>query len=254
MLQVRSCLSGICPFFCLTGIFLFRLDLRLALKLGSKPLFIPDDSLSWEPYLVDPRKASTTTPVQTFCAAPDIRLVNVWRDLREFAMAINLAHQTQRKLSPSLFQEALISVQYRLQHLAYDGLDKHEILRVALLAFSASIFLEIHAASVPLRHLAGQLRTLLQSVQQETNTEWQKLILWLTYVGRISVLDCPEDLGWLKEQSLNATRAIGPKSWVETRQILKSLVWVDVVHDEAGKRFFDDVMTSQNADGDRVET
>ncbi|KAK9349642.1 hypothetical protein V1523DRAFT_448792 [Lipomyces doorenjongii] len=98
-----------------------------ALKTGSKTLFFANSSLSWNTYLFDPQKVSTTTPLHTVCESPDIRLVNVWLDHREFTTAVNLGQQTQRKHLPGLFQEALISIQYRLQHLAYDDHSRHEV-------------------------------------------------------------------------------------------------------------------------------
>ena len=189
---------------------------------------------------MDPGKADVTTPVHSVCDNPDMRLVNVWLDLREFATAVNLAHQTQRKLSPGLFQEALISVQYRLQHLSYDGQDRHEILRATMLAASMTIFLEIRSIPVQYQHLARQLRAMLRSLKSHAHGEWLRLNLWFIFVGRVSVLDTPEDCLWLREQMLITSRALELKSWGGVRQTLKSFIWIDVANDKAGKRFFDD--------------
>lgn len=85
---------------------------------GEKPLLFGADSLVWKLYLVDPAKALVILG-RTLVNAADIRVVNVWLDLRDFTVSVNLAHQTGRKIAPVLFQEVLISVQYRLYHLAY---------------------------------------------------------------------------------------------------------------------------------------
>ncbi|KAJ9137498.1 hypothetical protein NKR23_g9042 [Pleurostoma richardsiae] len=224
-----------------------RLDLAFALKTGSRPLFFAGDSLSWKLYLTDPGKASAKTPAHTMCDVPDMRLVNTWRDLREFTMAVNLAHQAQRKISPEVFQEALISIQYRLHHLSYDKHDRHDMLRIAMLAYTTTIFLEVHGAPARYRNLAAQLTTVLRSPEQQPGDRWLKLSLWYVFVGGLSVLDSPENYPWLEEQLCRKTQALGLTDWMETRQVLKSFIWVDVVNDRVGKRFFDRAMKSQAA-------
>ncbi|KAJ9273845.1 hypothetical protein DTO212C5_124 [Paecilomyces variotii] len=221
-----------------------RIDLSLALKTGSKPLFFTDDSISWKPYLLDCQKASTITPVHTMCDIPDIRLVNVWLDLRELTTGINLAHQTQCKVSSGLFQEALISVQYRLQHLSYNVHDKQEVLRVAMLTLSIVLLIDIRGISIRYQHLAGKLRAALQSSEHDVNDQLLRLALWLLFVGRVSLLDGPEDALWLGAKLLTISQTLGITTWPEARHILKSFMWVDGIHDKAGKDFFEELKES----------
>ena len=178
----------------------------------------------------------------------DIRLVNVWLDFHELATALNLAHQTQRKLLPDIFQEALISIQYRLQHLAYDARERHEVLRLALLALSTTIFHDTDGVKFILhyRPLAERYKTALLSLVQHSNEELPAFILWLAYVGRISVLNPPAHYHWLKDCVIKQTLALNLRSWAETRHVLKTFIWIDMVNDQAGERVFDVEHTSSN--------
>jgi hypothetical protein len=218
-----------------------RLDLRISLKTGSIPLFLTRDNISWNAYLAGPDKLYTT-PIQTTCKMPDIRLVNVWIDLREFVKAINLAHQTGRNLSTELFQEALISLQYRLQCLAYSIQDLQENFRLSMLALSTSMLLEKDGLELRCTALAKELRTALQLIECDVNNYGLKLTLWLLVVGRVSVLASPEDSCWLKAKISTTSQALGLASWKEARLVLKTFIWIDAMHDEPGKIIFDDAM------------
>jgi hypothetical protein len=224
-----------------------RVDLALAMRTGEKPLLFSADSLTWKPYLADPAKAPAI-PWKTLVEAPDIRLVNVWLDLREFIVSVNLAHQTKRNISPGLFQEVLISVQYRLHHLAYSSHDRQETLRLSMLALSASLLLGVHSLhSRPLHcvQLEAGLRESVQAFDQASSKAFLELKLWLVYLGRMSVLDLPEDQPWLAQNLRRTTRALGLTTWVEVRSVLKGLLWVDIFHDEAGERIFNSAKSSE---------
>lgn len=219
----------------------YRVDLSLALKTGSQPLFFADHSISWQPYLYNCQNLCTMTPLHTVCDVPDIRLVNVWLDLHELTTAINLSHQTQCKLSSGLFQEALVSVQYRSQHLIYSLDDTQEVLRVAMLAISTTLLLETHDVSIKYRHLAEKLRVALRSLEQNENDKRLQLTLWLIFVGKLSLLDGPEDSQWLGKKLLETIQSLKMTGWAEIRNTLKSFLWIDGVHDRAGKCFFEAV-------------
>ncbi|GAD92297.1 hypothetical protein PVAR5_0887 [Paecilomyces variotii No. 5] len=219
----------------------YRVDLSLALKTGSPPLFFTDHSICWKPYLYDSQRTSKMTPLHTVCDLPDIRLVNVWLDLHELTTAINLSHQTKCKLSAGLFQEALISVQYRLQNLIYNIDDAQEIMRVAMLAISTTLFIDTRDISTKYRLLSEKLRVALQSLEQNANGKWLQLTLWLIFIGKLLVLDGPEDGLWLGEKLLSTIRSLEVTSWAEVRHILKGFLWIDGIYDKAGKSFLEDM-------------
>ncbi|OKL57909.1 hypothetical protein UA08_06443 [Talaromyces atroroseus] len=185
-----------------------RLDLMFALQTASKPLFFAENSLSWEAYLPKHERLPTVTPLDTLDDATDWRLINVWHDLRELITAINLAHQTKRKLSSTLFQEALVSVQYRLQHLTYEICDQHEVLRLALLVFSTTTFFHARLISTCYRDFLRHLDIILHSTDYYLDERSSKLILWFIFVSRLSGIYTPEDYSWMRKQVLQISRSL----------------------------------------------
>lgn len=195
-------------------------------------------------FLFNSCKTSADSALQAVCRdleVKDLRLAKVWLDFQELATGLNLAYQTQRKLSPDIFQEALISIQYRLQHLSYDAQGPHELLRLAMLALSTTIFHETVGVKLHLhyRPLAERFRTALQSSLEATHTKWKTFALWLVYIGAISVLDATVDYRWLKGQVVENSVSLNLRTWAETRQALKAFIWIDVVNDKVGERFFE---------------
>jgi hypothetical protein len=223
-----------------------RLDLRISLKSGSIPLFFTSHNISWDTYLAS-RDKSSTTPIQPACKIADFRLQNVWLDLREFVNAINLAHQTGRNISTDLFQETLISLHYRLQCLTYSIQDVQEVLRLSMLALSTSMLLDNDGFEFRCVLLAEELRTALKLMQCSINIDELKLSLWLLVVARVSVLDSPEDLCWMKEKLFTTSQALRLASWKETRLILKSFIWMDAMHEEPGNIIFDDAISPKHS-------
>ena len=62
-------------------------------------------------------------------------------------------------------------------------------------------------------------------------------------VGAVSVFRC-DDEKWLRPQlRANIDSIGGLKSWTDTHDILKSVMWIGLVLDEPGKEVFDSTMT-----------
>lgn len=200
-------------------------------------MLIPENTLTWKSYLADPRN-QRTTPVHVLSSTPDVRLVNTWLDLSELATAINLAHQTRRKLSPENFQEALISVMYRLLHLDYGVDTKLETLRLSMLSFSSMIFLNFGDKPLNFSVLAERFRNAARLLASLTGGQTVRLTFWMVVVNHLACLNVPGDHVMMQEQLFETSRVLGITSWVEARQILKSFIWIDVVNDKAGKRLF----------------
>lgn len=252
-LQIKCCRSVLSPFrsegLAEYMLIVTRVDLALAMRTGEEPLLVNVDDLTWKPYVADPAKAANV-PWQTLFDASDIRLVNVWLDLQEFTTSVNLAHQTKRKMSPVLFQEVLISVQYRLHHLAYSRHDTQETLRLAMLVLSASLFLgghSLHSSPLHCKQQGELLRASLRAFDYKGSKTYLQLKLWLVYLGRMTVLDSPEDQPWLDKTLFGMIKALGLTTWVEVRAVLKGFLWVDILHDKAGEMVFDSAKRSEGA-------
>ncbi|KAB5542961.1 hypothetical protein GE09DRAFT_1289600 [Coniochaeta sp. 2T2.1] len=231
-----------------------RIDLALAMRTGTKPLLFTSPELAWKPYLADPATSPRTYPWRDLFDSSDIRLVNIYLDLSEFTRSLNLAHQTKRKIGPpALFQEVLISAQYRLHHLSYPSHDIQETLRLAMLAFSASLFLSAphspHTRPVldcnkglAAAFADSLLLRVLERKKDDRRDPCLELDLCLAFLGRVmvSVLDLAEQQrSQLGETIARTAPALGLTAWTEVRRVLKRFLWVDVIHDEPGRRIFD---------------
>lgn len=200
--------------------------------------------MSWEPYFASPR-SQIAKPMHDLCDPLDHRLSNVWNDLQELTLEINLAHQTGRYLSPHVFQEILISALYRLQTLQFPPCDLHEIFRIAMIAFSATIFTTCQDTSSQYGCIAVGLRQALLTLETLQQDDRQlRLSLWVVMIARVSVLGDSNDRLGLLPHLLKVLQALHLKSWNDIRQVLKGFIWVNVAHDERAKSFVDGVLGS----------
>ncbi|KPM35151.1 hypothetical protein AK830_g11423 [Neonectria ditissima] len=222
---------------------LCRVDLGWALSHGSKPE-IYNGKISWEPFLETALQTSTIpyqhTPfsrIQNPVEALDYKLRNVFVDLRDFSGMANSLIANHEKLRPELFQEIMLSIQCRLLSLEYAA-DLHpleESIRLGLLAFESTVFLQTAKLGVKLRSelFAHQLHRAIVKLHVKV-PGYADLKLWLLLVGSILVFNGDE--AWLlksiNELSCNQT-------WAEVRGRVKEVMWIDIIHDEPGRCAFE---------------
>lgn len=224
---------------------LLRVDLSIALRFGSAPLFF-SHHLSWDPYLADKNiirrqrtnqnHDKTTLELNTFIDRTiDTKLRSIWSDLRTFASLANLAHQTERKLEPSLINEIMVSTMYRLLHLTFLHPSVNEIIRLSLLAFSSTIFLQGQLFTRRYQHLTFKLRTsLVQSQTQSPHETPLPVRFWLTMMLSLISPLCADDI-WLSGAIDQLVQETKITTWIDARTMLKSVMWIDVLHDTPGK-------------------
>ncbi len=135
-------------------------------------------------------------------------------------------------MSTSLFNEALISTFYRLIHLlSLDG-PLSETLRIGMLAFGVSIFLASNLAKQPYASLIERYRNCLLELRANSTKTPPSLLLWLLLLWEILI---PVELDWLEDIIIGSQI----RSWGEARRIVKSIMWVDFMHDAPGKKVFE---------------
>ncbi|KAK0111454.1 hypothetical protein ONS95_001811 [Cadophora gregata] len=223
-----------------------RLDLSFAMCTSSTPLFFTAGNISWTSYLPRTIPVQSTTAIHRLLSdsgiAPDTNMLAVYSDLQEFSRAANLAAQTGRKLEPDLLQDVMISIQYRLLHLKYENSDPHELLRVIMLDYSATVLLLLFCqfgAYVWLNFPSLQV-CLRIHVQTGSSNERSRVWLWLLVVVGLSQLDC--DMKDLESYLACTVRDLGLKSWKDVLVVLKSFLWIDVLHSERGKALLTDIV------------
>ncbi|KAG5813779.1 hypothetical protein H9Q74_002189 [Fusarium xylarioides] len=220
---------------------LCRVDLGWSIRNGCKPE-IYDGKPAWEPLL----EAFGTVACSFKIQEPsldfmkvyytwDWRLQNTFKDLRDFSALANRYSPSAKKLKPEAFQEIMLSIQYRLLQLDFsqDPAPIQEALRIGLLAYESTIFLQIQGTKLKSDSFSRQLRDTIQAtpVQGEATAN---IKLWLLVVGSIIVFDSSED--WLV-QSINSLA--GRQSWEEVRERVKEVMWIDVIHDVPGRKAFE---------------
>jgi hypothetical protein len=73
--------------------------------------------------------------------------------------------------------------------------------------------------------------------------EWPKLLLWGLWIGALAVLgdvcsDGPDGIEWAAMGMKRTISALGLNGWDEVKAVLKEFMWIDVLHDEEGRRIY----------------
>ncbi|KUJ15199.1 uncharacterized protein LY89DRAFT_106229 [Mollisia scopiformis] len=207
-----------------------RADLSTALSTDIPPFLFTAPQISWSPFL-----PSSPSPLAPPLPNLDAKLLAIYHDLHTFSQSANLAFQSASKLPPELFQEILISTQYRLMLLSFpaDG-SALELLRLGMLAFSTSVFLQARGIRVRYEALAGWLRD--AAAAREEEGRGADLGIWILFMAGISGGE--EEDGWILPMLKTEMGNREMREWGVVRALLKRYPWVDALHDEVGKRIF----------------
>ncbi|KAJ4265363.1 hypothetical protein NW762_004651 [Fusarium torreyae] len=224
---------------------LCRVDLGWSIRSGCKPE-IYHGKPAWEPLLeafgTVESSFDTHIPSRDFMnqfATWDYRLQNVFKDLRDFSSLANRLTPGCQKLKPEAFQEIMLSIQYRLLILDYscDPNPIQEAMRVGLLAYESTIFLQIQGTKLKSDDFSQRLREAIQAIAV-LGEATANIKLWLLLVGSMMVFDGNED--WLVQSIQSLT---GRQTWTEVRKRVKEIVWIDVVHDVSGREAYEATQT-----------
>lgn len=210
------------------------------------------DGISWDPFFVsitssgqvsNPMAVNLRSLFVTHNYLLDPRLNSVWTDAQEFCAIMNLARVTGRRMRAGLFQELMISLQYRLVYLdpVRQGMARenlHEAVRLSTLAFTTSVFLRIAGIDTRYPCLASQLKTTLSTLKPAADEQHSELRLWLLVIAAISLFRTRNKV-WLKETITETLRQREMLSWQNMKAIMKKHLWIDMIHDTEGQKLFD---------------
>ncbi|KAM5352860.1 hypothetical protein ACJ41O_005582 [Fusarium nematophilum] len=219
---------------------LCRVDLGWSIKTGCKPE-IYNGNVSWDPVIESsldisyPPDLDPSTNLLSTASAWDPRLRSAFKDLRDFSALANHIIPGNGKLRPELFQEIMLSIQYRLLLLEYpvDQQPLHEAVRLGLLAFESTIFLQIPGCKLRSRLFTRQLREAIEAIPVEGEAI-ANVKLWLLFIGSIMVFEGGE--AWLAQTMQSLT---GRQTWAEVRRRVKEVMWIDVIHDGPGRMAYE---------------
>lgn len=186
---------------------------------------------------LSPEMVATFSPDATtiFLVDIDDALVRAWRVLTRFCQLINLATISQHRIPTEMYLDTMTSVIYRLMDMSFEVGSADEALRLGLLAFSTSVFLQWKQLGRPYNHLTSVYRDSLVSIGSSHLAS--PLLLWLYVVGAISVLE-PADIEWLKPWLWANVDLHGIHSWSDLRSVLEPFMWIGLIHDGPSKGIF----------------
>lgn len=225
-----------------------RADLSYALLSGQRPRLLKE-GIPWECFiagrgLIQCSHQPHDAHIRDFLeATSDQRLHNALRDLHAFSCISNLAYQTTRKLSPEIYNEIMISILYRLTRLSFENDPMQEAIRIGLLAVSSTIFMQRQYMEHPYDHLSNLYRTAMYKLHETTDITLPVPVeLWLIILLRVVMPKESSTSDWLSVWLDHTVLRAEIDSWSQAREILRSIVWVDFIHDRLGKPTFEDTM------------
>ena len=225
-----------------------RADLGVAFSTGHKTLFF-FDGISYRctmfprrkrPYTIEPQKQSLTSQklgsnFECFFYDLDIGLRLIWYDLSALVQVMNTMPQPKPQSDYKSCKEAIVTIHYRLVDVRYDVDSIDEALRLALLAFSSTLFVQWRGIRTRYEYLAQSFRSALSLLKREATVLPTELSLWLYVVGIIAVFGDQEQ-NEVKPVLNESLQIMELKSWNDVRSSLKSILWVDMLHDPPAER------------------
>ena len=163
----------------------------------------------------------------------DDELARAWKAMAGFCLMINLAAESKNRIATETYLDTMASVIYRLLSMTcFEAGSTEEVIRLGLLAFSSNIFLQWKRLGISYYHLTITYKYHLARLRY--SDVLPRLWLWLLMVGAVSVFGHADD-EWLKPWLRVSINICGVESWSDMQGILKSLMWIDLIHDEPGE-------------------
>lgn len=225
-----------------------RCDIGQALHTGSTTYFFTDPSV--EPFVPYPEqylscalelnKIGIQGNQDNLVAELDDDLAKAYSVIKHFSAQVNLAYENKSKLPKELLLDATASIMYRLIHMSYRHGSLNEFVRLGLLTYSSSVFLQWKDTRMSYHHISSAYRDSM-TASSFSSILSEHFQLWLLITGAISIFDEHNDQ-WLKPQLLVIINSCSLDSWDQVRDILHSIMWVDLLHDCLGRKYFDSMV------------
>jgi hypothetical protein len=173
----------------------------------------------------------------------DTRLQNVFLDLQSFSRTANELINTKRRMPSEYVQGMITSAQYRLLSLQY-GTDQPlaEGLRLGMLAFLATVFLQLPGARFPYHYLTRRFREIFDHVDLNSS-ETHGLVLWLLVIAPMVIININDK--WIQSR---LKTVLGKMSYNEYLGTLDRLLWIQIVHEIPAREIYD-VTCADGAEG-----
>jgi hypothetical protein len=131
----------------------------------------------------------------------------------------------------------------------------NEAIRLGILAFCSHIFLERRGIRLPNGYLRENYRSAcFEDVPRDNASSSRWFSLWFLMIGKISIFTSDNHTdddysAWIKYRLTENLISLNNEnycSWPQLRLILKSFLWIDILHDAPGKIIFESVYSYIN--------
>ncbi|RYC59651.1 hypothetical protein CHU98_g6555 [Xylaria longipes] len=124
------------------------------------------------------------------------QLTAVWNAMSDFCSVINLAADSERRIDVRTFLRSMTSIMYNLLDMRFESSSWNETIRLGLLSFSCSVFLQWTRVGMSYPHLNSILRNSYAGLARSISSLPPKLVVWLLMAGAVTVFD-ESDNAWV---------------------------------------------------------
>ncbi|KAF3401055.1 hypothetical protein DPV78_005325 [Talaromyces pinophilus] len=217
---------------------ILKSDISISLHSGLTPTFFNDKAVIL-PYpdlasFLSSQGVAETNSIALFDI--NAELFQVWKRMSEFCSVINIAADSGQLITTQIFLQSMASIVYPLLGMQFQTSSVHEAIRLTLLAFSSGLFLPWKQLGLSYPYLRSQLKACLLQLDPQKASSAQ--FIWLLMVSAVSVFDF-RDYPWLQSLLFVNINRCDIHCWSAMRNLLKSFLWIGLVHDNPGRSIFE---------------
>ncbi|KAE8441443.1 hypothetical protein EG329_004936 [Mollisiaceae sp. DMI_Dod_QoI] len=218
---------------------LLRCDLGMALHTGAKSFFCYEVPY-FDYFLQYPDEVGFQRETDRSFDGLDHNIITAWQFMKRFCSVINAAAEAEGRVPWKVFLDSMKSVMYRLLNMRFDAGSINETIRLGLLSFSSSVFLQWKLVRLPFTYLTDSYRDSL-NILESSDFLSPELYSWLLMVYFVSAFKQPDDDPWLCTRLRASMESCGVNSWNEMQTVLETLMWIRLLPEDARKDVFDSV-------------
>ncbi|KAH8894515.1 hypothetical protein GQ53DRAFT_839575 [Thozetella sp. PMI_491] len=221
---------------------LCRADLNAAVASGLKPFFYRS-ARGWGRYLSGSVSLTGYPGLRALLSYIDRQLIAVWADLRLMCETSNKSKpgKSFARYDITVYEELMISILYRLLHQEYDSDSPEEALRLAMVIFSSSLFLQYRGHNFYFAGSSDLLHTTLTKLptRNQVGSPMGRLVVWMHCILAVGSNYDSKTLQPRLPELKAAMQKQGISSWADLRETVKDFLWIDCIHDELGEKLYD---------------
>ena len=225
-----------------------RCDLGMSMDRTSKPVLFAYNDIPWRlpstpTYTILPSLQHVSPQPQ--CELDKLltqlhpELAAIYEAMSNFCTLINAAAESRGdKITEERFMRAMGSIMYRLLNQRFETHSADEAFRLGLLAFAAPIFLHWNRVELPDRRFTSAFREALAELDPKTPIVESRAVFWLLMIGAVSMSHEPETLALLTPLLRNSMKLCHVLTWDDIQNLLCSILWIGLIHDDQGRHVF----------------